>query len=150
MIKAQPKGLSPTWYVPEGQDESEDVTSFYIAPVDQMTLSEVLMNSDDYEGIPIPSDKARQVLIRKGLKGWKGFLEEDGSEIKFNPNNVTRIPAEVLLQLSGKIFDISVVDQEEKKASSSEPQSPETETSLTASTASGADTAMTPTHPPST
>jgi hypothetical protein len=54
-------------------------------------------------------------IIKIGLTGWKNFPDNEGVEIPFDVENMSRIPPMILQDISFQILNISSNSEDERK-----------------------------------
>ena len=55
------------------------------------------------------------MILSRGITGWKNFPDKDGNEIEFSIGNINRIPAPILQDISFEIQGMSSLNEEERK-----------------------------------
>ena len=109
-------GLVPEWYTPEVEKDDaneESRASFHCFPLTQPQVLEVQQYYDSVKKDFIPT--AYAVAYRLGCRGWKNVTDHEGKPLKWNPNNMDRIPAQILAEVGANIINISVMGADDEK-----------------------------------
>ena len=112
------KQLAESWWKPEEGEETE----FLLSPLSQIDYIAAmnLGKSKFIEGSGfafLPDRDGIQFILSKGLRGWKNFKYEDGSDVEFTIKNIDMVPAEYLGMIVAEILQRSSIRPELKKSS---------------------------------
>jgi hypothetical protein len=110
---------------------------FLIIGLPGIDLADVKIERVD--GIPRFTGESCRHLLRKGLKGWRGFQDAAGRPVEWGPDleqNIRRLSLETVVSLAVEIFSRSKLSDDERKNSGSPQTSPRREP---ISSAAGAD-----------
>ena len=58
-----------------------------------------------------------QLILEKGLTGWKDFIDGEGNQIPFALEEINRIPPFILQDIAFKIQEDSMLSEDERKNS---------------------------------
>ena len=103
------RGISPEWVQPE-----ECPAKFLLRPLDSVDYAELRMGINGKTG-EVSSSAMRRAL-QKALINWEGVEDPEGKPMDFDSSKIGDIPADVILHLVNKLFEMSQLRDQEKKA----------------------------------
>jgi len=115
------EGVDPFWYTPEAQqgEDVEEPAAFYIRPLTQGQLHYVFpeIATDDDGLIKSISGSGINYLLKKGVTDWRNVTDGQGHAVKFSSVRLLRVDIGVQQELAGKVFDASMLAEDERKNS---------------------------------
>ena len=105
-------GLTPEWFETEKGDEPGK-SGFYIRPLNGWQYQECLQFITT--GGQIKPDGVK-LCVKYGLENWRNIKDASGAEIEFSVKKALEIiPAKYLLEIAGRVFEVSTFDGEPTK-----------------------------------
>jgi hypothetical protein len=113
--------LVAEWFTPSDQLElpdGENPTRYLLKPLNGLQFMELMplgtINTQDHFA---PTHAGRMLLLRYGLQGWEGVLDENGEPLEFNRRMFTAIPPSHLIECAHEILARSALEAAEAKNS---------------------------------
>lgn len=106
------QGLAPEWYTLAGQADEAEPAMFEIRPLDGEKFTTLFLMMDRGRSL---TGEAVSYALEHGLTGQaKGFNGERGP-LPATPANHKYIPFSQRLELANRVFEVSVLSQDQKK-----------------------------------
>jgi hypothetical protein len=102
-------GITPEWIQPDGCE-----AKFYMKPLDSLDYAEFRVSIKAGTG-EISAESMRRTF-QKSLLDWEGVEDEQGKPVKFDLSRISDIPTNIILNLINKVYEISQLRDNEKKA----------------------------------
>lgn len=107
------QGITPEWFTPKSEEDSENPTRFRIKPLNSEQLDYVMEGAAMGQNGDVVDISARgkTYALRHGLLEWENF------DCKFSHANFSKLPWPVRTEIAWKIVEISFMPEEAAKNS---------------------------------
>lgn len=105
--------ITPILYTPKSEEKAENPTKFQLKPLDGLQYMDVLTHTstDQNDNVTL-SHLGMRLALKHGLLNAVGLLDELGNDIELSAQ---MLDVTLLIELSGKIMEISNLTESERK-----------------------------------
>lgn len=107
------KKVSPVWYTPDSEKDSDAPARFRLQPL-LPSQREQCMSYTSEAGFHIPP-KQYQAVLGYGVVDWENISDEDGQKLRCSPGNLDRLPGTLRMELAMELLMMSQLTEADAK-----------------------------------